>query len=140
MTCDPKSLMDQARCFRCLPAGELRGVMIYLLCSWLKRKEPPEPPGPDYPCGVPSNTIEISGGGFPGNGIYTWNPSISLWLNLADPNYYIYFDAKNGWWSLFWAADVDQDIYTSTTDIFPCTWSVVQNDPPSPPAPTGQYI
>lgn len=40
MNCDPKTLMDAAKCLRCVPKGSLREVMIYLLCAWLKKTKP----------------------------------------------------------------------------------------------------
>jgi hypothetical protein len=37
MTCDPNTLMEAAKCFRCIPKGMTKEVMIYLLCQWLKK-------------------------------------------------------------------------------------------------------
>ena len=33
MDCDPNSLIEAAKCFRCIPKGMQREVMIYLLCQ-----------------------------------------------------------------------------------------------------------
>jgi hypothetical protein len=30
-------LMEEAKCFRCIPGGEIRSVMIYLLTQWAKK-------------------------------------------------------------------------------------------------------
>ena len=38
MNCDQKSLIQAASCNRCIPRGSQQGVMIYLLCQWLKKK------------------------------------------------------------------------------------------------------
>ena len=38
--------MEAAKCFRCIPRGEMGSVMIYLYCQWLKKKVGPEPVGP----------------------------------------------------------------------------------------------
>jgi hypothetical protein len=38
MNCDPNYLMAQAKCFRCIPKGKLREVMIYLLCAIAKAR------------------------------------------------------------------------------------------------------
>lgn len=37
MNCDPKALMEAAKCFRCIPRGSLKEVMIYLLCQWANK-------------------------------------------------------------------------------------------------------
>lgn len=34
MNCDPNALMEAAKCFRCIPAGEQAAIQIYLLCQW----------------------------------------------------------------------------------------------------------
>lgn len=35
MNCDPTSLMAAAKCYRCIPAGALKEVQLYLLCKIL---------------------------------------------------------------------------------------------------------
>lgn len=34
ISCTPNDLLNEARCFRCIPAGMQREVQIYLLCQW----------------------------------------------------------------------------------------------------------
>jgi hypothetical protein len=34
MNCDPNALIEAAKCFRCLPPGMTREMLVYLLCQW----------------------------------------------------------------------------------------------------------
>lgn len=44
MTCDPKALLEAAKCYRCIPKPVMRSSMISLLCEWANNLTPPEPP------------------------------------------------------------------------------------------------
>lgn len=39
MNCDPNTLMANARCLKCIPAGTQKEVQIYLICQWLNNNE-----------------------------------------------------------------------------------------------------
>jgi len=44
MNCDPQSLMEAAKCYRCLPHSRLREAQVYLLCQWANNLTPPVVP------------------------------------------------------------------------------------------------
>ena len=45
ISCDPQSLITSASCYRCIPRGNLRQVMVYLLCQWTSATITPSTPG-----------------------------------------------------------------------------------------------
>lgn len=44
MSCDPNYLMEQSKCFKCIPKGMQREVMISLLCQWANNSGACVPP------------------------------------------------------------------------------------------------
>lgn len=34
MSCEPKELIELAKCFETIPKGKLGEIIIYLLCQW----------------------------------------------------------------------------------------------------------
>jgi hypothetical protein len=46
VNCDPKALLEAAKCLRCIPKGAFGGIDIYLLCQWASAEcELPAAPG-----------------------------------------------------------------------------------------------
>lgn len=41
MNCDPKALIEAAKCFRCIPHSRVNNIAIYLLCQWANSEPPP---------------------------------------------------------------------------------------------------
>ena len=137
--CDPQALINSAVCFdKCIPPGAQREVALMLLCNWAQAASAPTPvPPPTYPCGVPSNTIQISGAGRPGvDGNYVWDAPSGSWVQLPAHNCAIQTDGVN-----YFLVDFStgaSDYYNSSAANFPCIWTVGNTN--QPPAPTGQYI
>ena len=141
MICDPNVLLARARCFKCIPRGMQKEVQIYLLCQWLKKKAVTPPP-PSYPCGVPSNTIQISGAGTAAiNQNYT-NTSPVLWTS-QDGIWFLSFEHDA--WIITNAPGNAESYYPS--GLFPCEWFFDTNGEHyfvdsngDSPAPTGKYV
>lgn len=125
-SCAPSDLVAAARCVSCLPVGIERAVRVALLCEWANKEV-----GPVFPCGVPSDTIEITGAGMVGaNQIYTFNDP-ARWIG-SDPTWEL--DLISGIWYL--TSGHAMGLRYIAVD-FPCTWVVNTGDPP---APTGHYV
>jgi hypothetical protein len=129
MDCSAAALA-RAACRWCLPDDRQRAAQLFLLCRWASGTSP-------YPCGAPSNTIQISGAGTVGvNQTYT----------LTGPNFYTSADAQ---WFLYYDGVVGSDwliedffavvYYQTEPSLFPCSWTTVE-DSGTAPAPTGKYI
>lgn len=137
MNCDPSALMGAAKCYQCIPPGQRGSVMTYLECQWANRESP------EFPCGIPSDYINISGTFIPEkNGLYVKTSSV-LWTG---PSYVIggenieYTLAFTGsFWELIATSSIfgPTTWYTSSAIDFPCTW--ISEAPLQPPA-TGEYI
>lgn len=124
MNCDPKTLVESAKCFRCIPNGMSKQVMIYLLCQWANKSS--------FPCGQPSNTITLTGGGTASvNQNYVWNAGLSEWVGVTTPGVTISLAA--GVWIILLELQI---LYQSTGEQFPCEWTTVGG---ADPAPTGAY-
>lgn len=58
ISCDPQSLLTQAKCFPCIPRGLSASVKTYLLCQWATK---PTGPPPDAPTATnPTNNFGYS--------------------------------------------------------------------------------
>ena len=125
--CDPKALLEAARCFRCLPKDVVRAIKISLLCRWAS-----QPKG----CGTPSDTITISGAGTAGaNQNYTYT-SPGLWVGATDSTYTL--NTSGAGWAIKKSGPPVHNLYYTTAEDFPCTWTVFTEG--ADPAPTGMYV
>jgi hypothetical protein len=134
--CDPQALINSAVCFdKCIPPGAQREVALYLLCQWSNAASAPTPvPPPTYPCGVPSNTIQISGAGIPEiNNQYTYGTD-GYW-RTSDYSWQIYFNGST--WAIIDEL-LGNTYYSTPLASFPCVWTLGPYG--TNPAPTGLYI
>ena len=139
-SCDPNALIADARCFKCITRGMQREVQLYLLCQWANASAtPPTPPPPDYPCGAPSNTIQISGAGTAGvNQVYKKTVATGVWTSLDSVFTITFHSAGYGYWELDGPVDGSYYVCQLENNVFPCSWETGDNG--DDPSPTGQYI
>ena len=127
MNCDPAELASLSRCY-CF-GSKWRSVMAYIYCQWANNL------GPDYPCGTPSNRIQIVGAGAIIPEFWfqlsptTWKPE-----SAEPPSVQILL--AGGIWRIYYFPGLP--MYYSTSLQFPCVWTT--DTAGTPPAPTGQYV
>lgn len=119
MNCDPRALIESARCYSCIPHGQQATVQIYLLCQWAQNSGTVE-------CGAPSNYILLTGGSAAG---FYIKLSPIKWERTGVFPPTIEFNGTG--WDIILFGNV---LYTS--DVFPCTWIQVTG---GLPVPTGVY-
>lgn len=114
----------------------IKEVWIYLMVQIANRF-----PVNKYPCGVPTNTIQITGSSQPNaDGTYVKQSDI-MWAGpnyTFGPNFVQYFlSYLGGVWYLVQSSSLagNENEYQATS--FPCTWTTKLS---SPPAPTGAYV
>ena len=100
--------------------------MVYLLCQWAAGA------GPDYPCGAPSNQIQLTGAGF-ADANHTYTLLGQTWIG---PSSQTISNGGDGYW--YWYTNLGVSYYKSADANFPCTWELNLGD--EPPAPTGTYL
>lgn len=171
--CDESALTAMSRCSHCIPNGLQERVKTFLLATIAGGSMDADtlvndsvylagvPPGlfpmiegtlaglwsgaSVYPCGTPSNMIEITGAG---------NPNFNSTYALVGGLYWLstYDDGSGGYYRLYPPGSIDPlvwcmtyvlfgppTVYYRSTDATPCHWvtdPVWGTDPP----PTGQYI
>jgi hypothetical protein len=79
MNCDPKALLEAAKCFQCLPHKSITGIWVYLACQWANSSVAPENHAPETPVMSIENNRMISTTTADGN----TGGTCELWLSTT---------------------------------------------------------